>query len=76
VLKRLLALAEERLVSAVSEVIEDGFHLFTGIVRDLIDEVTKERMRQAEEDCLQQMIWKVTSEGQVETFNKRFMSYT
>jgi hypothetical protein len=36
----------------VSEVIVDGFHLFTGIVRDLTEEVKKERMRQAEEDCL------------------------
>jgi PAS domain S-box-containing protein len=60
----------------VSEVIVDGFHLFTGIVRDLTEEVKKERMRQAEEDCLPQMIWKVSVDGQVETINKRFMAYT
>jgi PAS domain S-box-containing protein len=60
----------------VSEVVVDGFHLFTRIVRDLTEEVKKERMRQAEEDCLPQMIWKVSVDGQVETINKRFMAYT
>jgi PAS domain S-box-containing protein len=60
----------------VSEVNVDGFHLFTGIVRDLTEEVKKERMRQAEEDCLPQIIWKASVDGQVETVNKRFMAYT
>jgi PAS domain S-box-containing protein len=60
----------------VSEVNIDGFHLFTGIVRDLTSEVEKERMRQAEEDCLPQMIWKTSADGQAETVDKRFMAYT
>ena len=33
-------------------------------------------MRQAEEDCLPQMIWKANSHGQAEGLNKRFMGYT
>jgi PAS domain S-box-containing protein len=33
-------------------------------------------MRQAEDDCLPQMIWKVSVDGQVEAVNKRFMNYT
>lgn len=60
----------------MSEVLEDGFHLFTGIVRDLTEEVAKERMRQAEEDCLPQMIWKSGPTGQAEALNKRFRNYT
>jgi len=60
---------------SVSEVLEDGFHLFTGIVRDLTDEVARQKLAQAEEDCLPQMIWKCDVTGQAQALNKRFMAY-
>jgi PAS domain S-box-containing protein len=60
----------------VGEVIDDGFHLFTGIVRDLTKEVKKERMRQAEDDCVHQMIWKTDPTGQALTLSPLFMEYT
>ena len=60
----------------VSEVIEEGFHLFTGIVRDLTEEVKRGNMRKAEEDCLPQMIWKSNVHGQAEDINNRFKEFT
>jgi PAS domain S-box-containing protein len=60
----------------VGEVIDDGFHLFTGIVRDLTEDVKKERMREAEDDCVHQMIWKTNATGQAETVSPLFKSYT
>jgi PAS domain S-box-containing protein len=60
----------------VGEVIDDGFHLFTGIVRDLTEDVKKERMREAEDDCVHQMIWKTNATGQAETVSKLFKEYT
>jgi PAS domain S-box-containing protein len=60
----------------LSEVVEEGFHFFTGIVRDLTEGVKRERMLQAEEDCLPQMIWVADENGQAKSFNKIFKAFT
>jgi PAS domain S-box-containing protein len=60
----------------VGEVIDDGFHLFTGIVRDLTEDVKKERMREAEDDCVHQMIWKTDATGQAERVSPLFKAFT
>jgi PAS domain S-box-containing protein len=57
-------------------VIDDGFHLFTGIVRDLTEMVKKERMREAEDDCVHQMVWKTDSAGFTQTASPLFKRYT
>jgi len=61
---------------AISEVIEDGFHLFTAIVRDLTEQFEAEKLKQAEDDCLPQMIWKIDLKGNALSLNKRFLNYT
>lgn len=60
----------------VGEVMDDGFHLFTGIIRDLTEDVKKEKMRQAEVDCVPQMIWKSSADGQAESLSLLFVKYT
>ncbi|KAJ3225330.1 hypothetical protein HK099_006975 [Clydaea vesicula] len=61
---------------SVSEVVEDGFHLFTAIVRDLTEETNKEKLKQSEDDCLPQLIWKIDNSGKAMSLNKKFMEYT
>jgi PAS domain S-box-containing protein len=53
-----------------------SFHLFTGIVRDLTEEVELEKLKQAEDDCLPQLIWKADADGVASSLNKRFLDYT
>lgn len=60
---------------SVSEVIEDGFHLFTAIVRDMTAAFEAVKIKDAEDDCLPQMIWKIDLKGNALTLNKRFMTY-
>lgn len=60
---------------SVSEVIEGNMHLFTGICRDLTEEVAKQKQAQAEEDCLPQLIWKCDTNGKAASLNKRFLQY-
>ncbi|KAJ3221556.1 hypothetical protein HK099_003401 [Clydaea vesicula] len=61
---------------SVSEVMEDGFHLFTAIIRDLTVETQNAIAKQAEDDCLPQLIWKIDIKGVAMSFNKKFINYT
>lgn len=51
------------------------FHLFTAIVRDLTKEFEAAKLKQAEDDCLPQMIWKIDNNGDAYFLNKRFLNY-
>ncbi|KAJ3323776.1 hypothetical protein HDV06_001146 [Boothiomyces sp. JEL0866] len=57
---------------SVSEVVESGFHQFTGIVRDLTAEVESENYKQSTET---QMMWQIDRSGKVISLNQRFKSY-
>lgn len=57
---------------SISEVVEDGFHLFTAIVRDLSENVEEENYLQSTET---QMMWKVEKSGKVLSLNQKFKQY-
>ena len=57
---------------AVSEVVEDGFHLFTAIVRDLTEVIEEENYKQSTES---QMMWKVEKSGKAVSVNQKFKHY-
>ncbi len=57
---------------SISEVHEDGFHLFTAIIRDLTEIREEENYRQSTET---QMMWKVDSKGKVQELNQKFKDY-
>jgi PAS domain S-box-containing protein len=61
---------------SISEVIEDGFHLFTAIVRDLTDEFETAKLKQAEDECLPQLVFKFHVNGDAISMNKKFREYT
>ncbi|KAJ3222974.1 hypothetical protein HK099_001692 [Clydaea vesicula] len=61
---------------SVTEVVDDGFHLFTAIVRDLTEMEAKEETKKAEDDCLPQMIWKTDPTGKAINLNKNFLNYS
>jgi PAS domain S-box-containing protein len=53
-----------------------SFHLLTAIIRDLTEEVEAAKLKQAEDDCLPQLIWKIKVNGDALSLNKRFLNYT
>ncbi|KAJ3302566.1 hypothetical protein HDV03_004882 [Kappamyces sp. JEL0829] len=57
---------------SISEVVEDGFHLFTAIVRDLTEITEEENYKQSTET---QMMWKIEKSGRVMSLNQRFKQY-
>lgn len=60
---------------SISEVIEEGFHLFTAIVRDLTDEVAKQKIKKAEEDCVPQLMWRISTTGNLLFANNKLRQY-
>ncbi len=67
--------AEFPIQLSISEVIEEGFHLFTAIVRDLTEEVDKQRIKKAEEDCVPQLMWRISTTGDLLYANTKLRQY-
>ncbi|KAJ2994363.1 hypothetical protein HDV02_001676 [Globomyces sp. JEL0801] len=57
---------------SISEVVEDGFHLFTAIVRDMTELVEEENYKQSTET---QMMWRIDNTGKVLSLNLKFKKY-
>ncbi|KAI8893005.1 hypothetical protein BC833DRAFT_569592 [Globomyces pollinis-pini] len=57
---------------SISEVLEDGFHLFTAIARDITEMVEEENYKQSTET---QMMWRIDNAGKVLSLNQKFKKY-
>ncbi|KAJ2985836.1 hypothetical protein HDV02_000321, partial [Globomyces sp. JEL0801] len=57
---------------SISEVLEDGFHLFTAIARDITEMVEEENYKQSTET---QMMWRIDNTGKVLSLNQKFKKY-
>ena len=57
---------------SISEVAENGFHLFTAIVRDMTEQVEEANVIQSTEIMMK---WNITQSGQVISLNQKFKEF-